>query len=84
MLARAKLEFRYGDAKAAQLIAELLEIDNRAAPRKLKLVTRREGGSAVTYLEHEKLNTFSATIEDLLFSEKLMEALIEDVGHKSH
>lgn len=82
MLARARLEFRYGDAKTAQMIAELLEIDNRAVPRKLKLTTRREGGSAVTYVEHEKLNTLSATIDDLLFSERLMEELIADVGHK--
>ncbi|MEE8167978.1 MAG: KEOPS complex subunit Pcc1 [Candidatus Hydrothermarchaeales archaeon] len=82
MLAKARVEFRYEDRETAEKIARLLEIDNRVAPRKLKLKTYSEGDRVITVFEHGKLNTFLATIDDLLFSEKLIEGLIGYVGSK--
>ncbi len=82
MLARARLKFYYEDTGFAGKMAELLEIDNRMAPRKLRLRTHSEGGEVITSFEHERLNTFIATIDDLLFSEKLVEELLSYVGHK--
>lgn len=84
MLARVRLEFTYRDESKAERIADLLELDNRIAPRSLKLRTFREGARVITTFQHERLNTTQATIEDLLFSEKLIEELVSYAGHKSH
>ncbi len=82
MLVRVQLEFQYGDESKADRICQLLELDNRIAPRSLKLETINEGGKVVTTFEHERLNTVQATLDDLLFSEKLIEGVIEYAGHK--
>ncbi len=84
MLVRVRLEFGYEDESKADKISRLLELDNRIAPRSLKLATIREGGKIITTFEHERLNTIQATIEDLLFSEKLIEGVVNYAGHKSH
>lgn len=84
MLVKIRLEFGYADESKADKISRLLELDNRIAPRSLKLATIREGGKIITTFEHERLNTIQATIEDLLFSEKLIEGVVNYAGHKSH
>lgn len=71
---RAKIEFRYKDAKTAQKISYLLEVDNRIAPKKIK--TESSGNRVITHIEQEKLSTLLATIDDLLFCEKLIEDLV--------
>lgn len=83
MLWKARFEFTYDDEMNAEKVAKLLDLDNRIAPRNLKLVTFKEGVTVITMFQHEKLNTFQATIEDLLFSEKLIEGLVSYVGRKS-
>ncbi|MEE9594031.1 MAG: KEOPS complex subunit Pcc1 [Candidatus Hydrothermarchaeales archaeon] len=84
MLVKIRLEFGYADESKADKISRLLELDNRIAPRSLKLATIRDGGKIITTFEHERLNTIQATIEDLLFSEKLIEGVVNYAGHKSH
>lgn len=75
MKAKAEIEFKYKNAKIAQQISYLLEIDNAAAYKKL-IKTESRGRRVVTHIEHENLNTFLATIDDLLFCERLIEELI--------
>ncbi len=77
MRARARVEFEYRDAKTAKLVARLLEIDNRLAPAKLKVKSISRRKSVITTVEHERLGTFAATLEDLLFCEKLISELVE-------
>ncbi|MFH1774119.1 MAG: KEOPS complex subunit Pcc1 [Methanobacteriota archaeon] len=86
--AKAKIEFRYKDAKTAQKISYLLEVDNKIpkvgatplrlaiaiAPKKIK--TESRGNRVITHIEHEKLGTLLATIDDLLFCERLIEDLV--------
>lgn len=83
MLMRARLEFGYDDEAKAERIAMLLELDNRIAPRRLRISTVGKGLKVVTTFQHEKLNTFQATVEDLLFSEKLIEGMVSYAGRKS-
>jgi hypothetical protein len=77
MKAKARVEFRYSDEGTAEKVCQLLEVDNRVAPRRLKLRTYREENRVITTLEHQKLGTFFSTIDDLIFSEKLIADLVE-------
>ncbi len=69
------LEFEYSTEREAELVARLLEIDNRVGNIDIK--THAEGKKVITVLEHEKTGTFIATIEDLLFTERLISNLLE-------
>lgn len=79
---KAKIEFRYKDAKTAQKISYLLEIDNKipfglaCASTSKKIKTESRGNRVITHIEQEKLSTLLATIDDLLFCERLIEDLI--------
>lgn len=77
MNAKGRIEFDYRDDKTAGMVAELLEIDNKIAPKKLKLKTVNRGKKVITILEHENMGTFFAAIDDLIFSEKLISDVIE-------
>lgn len=77
MRAKGKFEFTYSSERVAMAVSTLLEVDNAVAPKKLKVKSISEGNKVVTYIEHRKLNTFFATIEDLLFCERLIEELVE-------
>ncbi len=74
MIAKAEIEFKYRDAKTAQKISYLLELDNKISPRKIK--TESKGNRVTTRIEHKKLSTLLATIDDLLFCEQLIEELV--------
>jgi hypothetical protein len=76
MKAKAEIKFYYDSEETAERVAYLLEVDNRAAPRNLKLMTSAKGKKVITEFEHEKLNTFLATIDDLLFTERLVADLL--------
>ena len=76
MKAKAEIRFYYGSEETAQKVAYLLKVDNRAAPRNLKLITGAKEKKVITEFEHEKLNTFLATIDDLLFTERLITDLL--------
>jgi hypothetical protein len=74
---KAVIEFSYKDEKIARTVARLLEIDNKIAPRKLRLTTINEKNRVITKLEHENTGTFTAAVDDLLFSEKLIRDLLD-------
>ena len=74
MRAKAKIEFKYKDAETAQKISYLLEVDNKVTPKKIK--TESRGNRVITHIQHEKLSTLLATIDDLLFCERLIEELV--------
>jgi hypothetical protein len=76
MKAKAELRFQYSDTAKAEKVAYLLEVDNRIAPRSLRIKTRTVGGAVVTELEHRKLNTLLAALDDLLFTERLIVELL--------
>lgn len=88
MKARAEVRFRYGSQRRGEMVARLLEVDNRAAPRSLRIETRAEGDTVVTRFEHGRLGTFLAALDDVLFTEKLIRGVLsltgkgeEDAGH---
>lgn len=76
------ITLEYKDTKTAEAIAKAVSPDNFKAPKGLRVNTVREGNRVVTYIKCEgKLATFTATIDDLLFSastaEKTLTALIK-------
>ncbi len=77
MLSKVRLEFYYETREEAELASELLEIDNKVAPRELKIETFSEGKKVITLVEHTKFSTLAATLEDLIFTEKLISELLE-------
>lgn len=76
MKAKAEVRFSYRREETAEKVAYLLEADNRAAPRNLRLRSSAKGREVITVFEHDKLNTLLATIDDLLFTEKLIADLL--------
>jgi hypothetical protein len=72
MHARAELVFLYSSEEEAELVARLLELDNRMAPKGIRVKTEHLGRKVVTSAEHSSVGTLFATIDDLLFCEKLI------------
>jgi len=65
----AEIILEYGDTKTAEAIASAVSPDNFKAPVGLFIVTIRDGNQVLTRIRaEEKLATFIATIDDLLFS----------------
>ena len=63
------ITLEYGDAKTAAAIASAVSPDNFKTPAGLFIKTFRRDNKVVTKIEaEEKLATFIATIDDLLFS----------------
>lgn len=79
MKASAEIIFKYKDSSIAELIGRLLEIDNRLAPKKMEISTTSRGNEVITKLSCNKLHTFFATIDDLLFSERLISRLVKSL-----
>jgi hypothetical protein len=64
----ATITLEYGDAKAADAIANAVSPDNFKTPAGLFIKTVRKGRRVLTEVKTEgKLATFLATIDDLLF-----------------
>lgn len=80
MKAKAEVRFHYSTPWRAELVARLLEVDNRAAPSSLRIRTLAEGSTVITRLEHGKLGTFLAALDDLLFTEKLIKGVLSLTG----
>ncbi len=74
---RAELVFLYSSAAEAELVAGLLELDNRLAAGRLKVSTTAKGREVVSVVEHPELHTLFATVSDLLFCEKLISDMLE-------
>lgn len=73
----ANITFEYSGNREAAIVAEMLEVDNRVAPKKLRIETVNRGKTVITRVEHERLNTLFATVDDLIFTERLISSLIE-------
>jgi hypothetical protein len=80
MLVKGRIEFSYEKEEVAKMVAYLLELDNRIAPRSLKLKTVQIGSDVVTRLEHSNIGTFFAAVDDLVFSERLISGLVEGLN----
>jgi hypothetical protein len=65
----ATVTLEYSDQKTAEAVADAVSPDNFKAPVDLKVSTVRRENKVVTVISCEgKLATFTATIDDLLFS----------------
>jgi hypothetical protein len=66
---QATLTLEYADQKTAQAVANAVSPDNFKTPIELHVKTELENCKVVTRIDCEgKLATFTATIDDLLFS----------------
>ncbi len=64
----ATITLEYDDEKIAQAIAEAVSPDNLKTPVGLKVETARDSCRVITLIScDDKLATFTATIDDLLF-----------------
>ena len=65
----ATVTLEYQNEKTAQAIAQAISPDNFKTPPGLHVKTSRENSKVITQINCEgKLATFTATIDDLLFS----------------
>jgi hypothetical protein len=77
MQLETQIIFDYDSEKVAGYVASLIQVDNEIAPRTLKINTSAEENKVVTKISSKKVGTFFATIDDLLFSEKLIADLLQ-------
>jgi hypothetical protein len=73
----------YKDEKTAKAIAEAVSPDNFKTPVGLQVKTARECNRVITEISYDgKLATFTATIDDLLFSASTAEKTLHAVNKK--
>ena len=78
----ATVTLEYADAKTAKAVANAVSPDNFKTPIGLQVKTVREESKVVTQIQWEcKLATFTATIDDLLFSASTAEKTLHTI-HK--
>jgi tRNA threonylcarbamoyladenosine modification (KEOPS) complex Pcc1 subunit len=74
----ATITLEYTDEKTAKAVANAISPDNFKTPTGLKVKTVRENKKVVTTIHCEgKLATFTATIDDLLFSASVAEKTLK-------
>ena len=74
----AEITITYENAESADAVAKAVSPDNFKVPPGLYVRTRREGNNVVTHIRcRRKLQTFIATIDDLLFSISLAEKTLK-------
>jgi hypothetical protein len=76
MTVEGTITFEYSDSKTALDIARLIQVDNEIAPRNLDIHTSAEGKSVVTRIQSSSGKTVFATIDDVVFSEKLISEIL--------
>ena len=77
---QATVTLEYADEKTAQAVAAAVSPDNFKTPIGLKVETHIEGKTLVTTINCEgKLATFTATIDDLLFSASTAEKTLRTI-----
>jgi hypothetical protein len=74
---KATITFEYNDAHKAEVVAKMLDVDNKVAPKTLKIETVNRDNMVITTVEHEQSSTIFATVDDLIFTERLISSLIE-------
>jgi hypothetical protein len=76
----AALTLEYSDAKIAEAVAKAVSPDNFKTPAGLRVKTFQEDKKVVTQIRCEgKLATFTATIDDLLFSASTAEKTLRTI-----
>lgn len=74
----ATVTLEYKDEKTAEAIAQAVSPDNFKTPIGLQVKTVRENNKVITQIQCEgKLATFTATIDDLLFSASTAEKTLK-------
>lgn len=77
----AKITLEYGDQKIAKAIATAISPDNFKTPPGLAVKTVRENKEVATHIQCEgKFSTFTATIDDLLFSASIAEKTLKTIN----
>jgi hypothetical protein len=78
---QATITLEYKNEKTAQAIAEAVSPDNFKTPVGLKIKTVRENNKVITEIYCDgKLATFTATIDDLLFSASTAEKMLHTIN----
>ena len=78
MLATINLE--YADEKMAEAVAAAVSPDNFKTPVGLQIKTTRQDSQVVSIIQFEgKMATFTATIDDLLFSASTAEKALQAI-----
>ena len=77
----ATVTLEYADEKTAKAIAQAVSPDNFKTPIGLSVKTVRENNKVITQIQCEgKLATFTATIDDLLFSASTAEKTLRTIN----
>jgi len=80
----ATIKLEYGNPKTADAIANAVSPDNFKTPTALTIKTERKSNNVITEIQtEEKLATFIATIDDLLFCVSTAEKTIRAVTARS-
>jgi hypothetical protein len=74
---KATITFEYKSSREAEVVAKMLDVDNKVAPKTLKIETVNKDKRVVTTVEHEKSGTIFASVDDLIFTERLVSGLFE-------
>ena len=78
---QATITLEYKDEKTAQAVSEAVSPDNFKTPVGLQVKTMRENNKVITEIDCEgKLATFTATIDDLLFSASTAEKTLHTIN----
>ncbi len=76
----ATVTLEYRDEKTAQAVAAAVSPDNFKTPQGLQIKTVKENNRVITQISyHGKLATFTATIDDLLFSASTAEKTLKAI-----
>jgi tRNA threonylcarbamoyladenosine modification (KEOPS) complex Pcc1 subunit len=77
---QATITLEYKDEKTAKAITQAVSPDNFKTPVGLHVKTERDANKVITNIECEgKLATFTATIDDLLFSASTAEKALKTI-----
>jgi tRNA threonylcarbamoyladenosine modification (KEOPS) complex Pcc1 subunit len=77
---QATITLEYNDEKTAEAISHAVSPDNFKTPVGLQVKTERKNNKVITQIKCEgKLVTFTATIDDLLFSASTAEKTLQTV-----
>ncbi len=76
----AEILIEYEDKRIARAVAEAVSPDNFKTPADLSVVTAQKGKTVLTKIScNDRLPTFVATVEDLLFCASIAEKEIRAV-----
>jgi hypothetical protein len=79
----ATITLEYGDERTAVAVADAVSPDNFKTPAGLQVKTSRENSKVITQIQCEgKLATFTATIDDLLFSASTAEKTLKAIKNQ--